>query len=375
MPEGQKMVGSVEGGSKNWDFATVQDQDQHAQPSDPNKTAHSTKRAAESQASGPPQKHHKKDHDAVVISDHIFAEDVSPPTTVSKLPASDECFHDTPQLTFCLSLLKASHSLDDILEPIARNWLQTVEKDQDEQERLKVLATDVIRAYKRDELKDAKTVAEVVSLSSALDKDAFRDLFTQFYDGVAQSDLYFHQLDGLAQLIQGADPGYLDADDLDSSPHVSETHEQSPQHVYQLTATAARVLDAMADTNVTGLDREKLHEPLSSYLKVLEGSSDPYLVYQAAYACQALLCVPDDETLWQTTLRRTGKVLQGVSELVSAFKGLDLNEFVDGLKDIQQGPPGTNEVVHLAKAIYGVTTLAKSGKGFMDRLKEGLSFQ
>ncbi|KAF9980191.1 hypothetical protein BGZ65_005431, partial [Modicella reniformis] len=114
---------------------------------------------AESQASGSPQKQHMKDQGFIVISDHIFAEDLSPPT-VSKLPARNECLHDTPQLAFCLNLLKAAQSTNNILESDARNWKQTVEKDEEEQERLKMLATDVIRAYKRDELKDAKAVAE-----------------------------------------------------------------------------------------------------------------------------------------------------------------------------------------------------------------------
>jgi hypothetical protein len=34
--------------------------------------------------------------------------------------------------------------------------------------------------------------------------------------------------------------------------------------------TASHVLDAMADTNVNGLDREKLHAPLMSYLETLK---------------------------------------------------------------------------------------------------------
>ncbi|KAF9920799.1 hypothetical protein BGZ65_010918, partial [Modicella reniformis] len=54
------------------------------------------------------------------------------------------------------------------------------------------------------------------------------------------------------------------------------------------------------EANVTGLDREKLHEPLTSYLDALKDSSDPYLVYQAAYVYQAPLCVPD-ETLASDT--------------------------------------------------------------------------
>jgi hypothetical protein len=144
----------------------------------------------------------------------------------------------------------------------------------------------------------------------------------------------------------------------------------------QLTLTVSHVLDAMADTNVTGLDREKLHEPLSSYLGNLMTSKDPFLVYQAAYAYQALLCVPDNETAWQAATRRTGKVIKGVAGLVSAVKGFDLERFIDGLTDIQQGLGGMSKVIDVVKTGYeGVSSLAKSGHGFVECLKEGLSFE
>ncbi|KAK3807646.1 MAG: WD40-repeat-containing domain protein [Benniella sp.] len=316
------------------------------------------------------------------IPDHIFAENVRPPTMPAKLPDPDERLISTPQLACCLGLLKDSHDLDDILEPVARNWLQVVENDEDEHERLKILAMDVIRTFKKEEIKDAKVVAEVVCLAPVIDKDIFRDLLRTFYDGIDHSGLLdVHQVQGLARLIQGADTGYLDADDLVKilgllTTRLRETHQQSPQHIYQLTLAASNVLDAMADTKVSGLDREALHEPLSLYLDAMKGNSEPYLVYQAAYACQALLCVPDNETPWQATVRRTSKVIQGVSGLVSAVKGLDLNGFIDGLKNIQQGLSGASEVVQVVVTAFdGVKSITAGGQGFLDGVREGLSFK
>jgi hypothetical protein len=300
---------------------------------------------------------------------------------VSKLPQPDERLIGTTQLACCLSLLRASYSLNEVLEPVARDWLQAIAKDEDEDERLKMLALDVIRAYRRDELKDAKVVAEVVCLAPVLDKEIFRDLLSDFYSGIDQSGmLKFQLLDGLAQMVQGADPGYLDADDLVKilqllSDRLRDTHGQSRNHIYQLTLAASRVLDAMADTKVTGLDREALHLPLTNYLNSLKKDADPCMVYQAAYAYQALLCVPDDETLWQATIRRTGKIIKGVSGLVSAVKGLDLNGFIEGLGNIQQGLEGVTAVYDVVKAAYGVTEVVKSGKTFIECLKEGLSFR
>jgi hypothetical protein len=219
-------------------------------------------------------------------------------------------------------------------------------------------------------------------LSPILNKDVFHDLLRELYSGIDHSGLLnFHQLEGLAQLIQGANTGHLSADDLVKifdllSRCLRDTHQQSTDHLNQLTLAISHVLDAMADTKVTDMDRETLHEPLSKYLKELKNSSDPYLVYQAAYAYQALLCVPDNETAWQSALRRTGKVARGVSGLVGAVKNLDLNKFIEGLGDIQKGMEGVSVVVQIVKSAYDdVISMAQSGKGFLDSLNEGFSFE
>ena len=320
-------------------------------------------------------------NDIAVVSPHIFPKNIRPPTIDVKPPEPDTRLNDTPQLACCLALLQSPYGNEDILDLTTRTWLQVTRNEPDEQERLKILATDVIRAFKRDEFKDAKAVTEVVYLAPVLASNDFRYLLKEFCSGIDQSSLLdIHQLDGLAQLIQGADPGYLDSDDLVKilgllSTRLRDTHQQSTNHLYELTLAVSYVLDAMADANVKGLDRETIHEPLASYLDKLKGSSDSYLVYQAAYAYQALMCVPDNETLWQAALRRTGRVVKGVSGLVSAVKGLDLNGFIDGLKDIQQGLAGAHEVVQLVKTAYeGVASLAEGGQGFLECLKEGLSF-
>ena len=313
---------------------------------------------------------------------HIFAENILPPTVVMKLPEPDERLNNTPQLVCCLGLLKVAHSPGIKFEPTALEWMQAVEKDTEEQERLHGIAIDVIRAFKREEIKDAKVIAEVACLAPVLDREMFHDLLRELYSGIDASRLLnFQQLEGLAQLIQGADQGHLDADDLIKilellSTRLMDTHQQSSQHMHQLTLAVSNVLNAIADTKVTDLNREKLHEPLSSYLNALKNSSDPFLVYQAAYAYQALLCVPDDETTWHAAMRRTGKVISGVSGLVSAVKGLDIIKFMKGLEDIQKGVSGVSKVAGVVKSAYDkVTTLVAGGQGFMESLKEGLSFE
>jgi len=295
-----------------------------------------------------------------------------------RLPEPDERLNNTQQLVCCLGLLKAAQSVDITFSSIAHDWLQTVQKDTDEQDRLRGMVPDIIRAFKRERIKDARVVAEAVCLAPVLNKEEFHDLLSEFYSRIDHSGLLdIPKLEGLAQLIQDADLGHLSADDLIKilgllSSRLMDTHQQSSQHMYQLTMAVSHVLDAMADTKVTDLDREKLHEPLSSYLSGLRKSSDPFLVYQAAYAYQALLCVPDGETLWQAAKRRTWKVIQGVSGLLSAAKALDLDKLIEGLEKIQIGIEGASKLAGAMKTTYSELT---QGAKFVDSIKEGLSFE
>ncbi|KAF9346615.1 hypothetical protein BGX34_003771, partial [Mortierella sp. NVP85] len=219
---------------------------------------------------------HIQESAAATIPCDIFPNNVHLPTIEFKPPEPDARLIDTPQLACCLGLLQADTEPDDILDIAARKWLKDTKKDPDEGERLVALATDVIRAFKRDELKDAKAVTEVVCLAPVVCNDDFRYLVKEFYSGIDQSGLLdVHQLKGLAHLVKGAPIGSLDADDLVRilellSTRLQGTHQQSTDHFYQLIMALSHVLDAMADTEVKEVDREKIHEPLSSYLDDLK---------------------------------------------------------------------------------------------------------
>ena len=303
----------------------------------------------------------------------IFTKDCPPPVVQFTLPGPDERLTSTRQLAFCLALLQETALPLDSLDASTRAWLTATEKNQDEKDRLRTLATDMIRALVRDELKDIKAINEVVCLAAALDRADFRALLSLFVNMINDSLLLDVQaLEGLAHMIQAA-PGYIEADDLVKilnllSTRLQETFQQSPQHIYRLTMTVSRVLDAMADCNIKGLDRVKLHEPLLSYLGRLKSDKDPYIVYQAACASQALLCVPDDEEPWQAALRRSGAVIKGVGGLASAIKGLNVAEFINGLSTIQEGFQGAGQIFVLVLDAYnGVTGLKEAVKGCWSR--------
>ncbi|KAG0003082.1 hypothetical protein BGZ79_001736 [Entomortierella chlamydospora] len=270
---------------------------------------------------------------------------------------------------------------DDTFTQKERQWIQITAADENELARLNTLATEMTRNFIKDELKDAAIVSEIVSFASVLNQQNFKLLLEKFLQGIGNSLLEKrYLLEGLAQMMQRATRGYLEKDDLVKilqllNTRLNDIHLESNEPIYQLTRTVSHVLDAMVDSDVKHLKRELLHEPLSAHLKSSQESSDPYLVYQTAYAFQALQYVPDDETFLQAALRRTGKVAKGVSGIVSAMKSLDLCRLFESLQNIQQGLTGTLEFVGLMKDAYTqVASLAESGKAFLACLQEGFSF-
>ncbi|KAG0354723.1 hypothetical protein BGZ54_001512, partial [Gamsiella multidivaricata] len=278
--------------------------------------------------------------DSAQVPRHIFPDDMPRPAVEHKLPEAEERLTDTPQLAYCLGLLQTTPSPDEAFEPTAGDWLKATKENAEEQERLKTLATDLIRIFHCDKRKSAESVSEVVCVASVLGEDDFRYLLEQFVNGLLNTRL-------------------------------QATHKQSPDHIYQLLLTISHVLDAMTDIKVVDLKRVELHKPLSAYLKGLQDEADSHVIYQATYAFQALQRVPDNESPWQATARRAGIVLKVTSGLISAVKGLDVNDFLKELGNLQEV---LEKSYQAAKIGYeGVTSRINSGKDLLDSLKGGFT--
>ncbi|KAF9355630.1 hypothetical protein BGX34_010335 [Mortierella sp. NVP85] len=297
-----------------------------------------------------PQEQQVAEIDTAMIPRHIFAENKRPPFVEFTLPEHDERLKDTPQLSYCLGLLQTWRSSpDSILEPAIRKWLNNIDANEDEVERLKTLATDVITTFARDESYDSMLVAEVVCLASVLDKSIYRYLLGQFCGAIAQSSVLDSlQLDGLAQVIRRAAPDYLEAADLIKilrllKHRLTGIHKLPSQEVYELVLSVSGVLDAMADTSIKGLNQQELGNFLSEYLTGLKATSDHSVVYQAAYAYQALQHIPDHEPIWQAAFKFKRRATSG-QPMTEADRALDLNKFIEQLKNISPGTsvkPGT----------------------------------
>ncbi|KAG0066362.1 hypothetical protein BGZ90_001438, partial [Linnemannia elongata] len=322
----------------------------------------------------------------------IFGEDTPRPTMKTELPQPQQRIEMTHQLVYCnalllrdtLSLSKAAPGEDAdsssplvLQEPAFDNaeldWLETTKKDPVEADHLRWLATRVVEQFVADENKISTKIAEVIALGRILEKEHYRKLLATFIkEFVDARILDVDILQGLVQLVQDASPGYLVSDDLVKilgtlRVCLEGTHQQSIEHSYHLTLAVSRILDVMADHRVKDLDRVLEHEPLSDVLSGLKGTSDPYLLYQACYAYQALQSVPNDETALGAMFRHTIGVADGLIK-VSAVITLDLMSALEGLGRLQEALDKTVEVVGSVYEVFCL--LMKSGRGVFDSLKE-----
>ncbi|KAG0307764.1 hypothetical protein BGZ98_009836 [Dissophora globulifera] len=312
-------------------------------------------------------------HNLELVPASIFARDIHPQLYTGPMPKPDEDLTDTRQLAYCLALLQASPVPYDSLDETRRIWLRNAKADEDEQERLRTMATDLLVEFIRDGLKDEKTTSEIACIALVLESGNFRSLLGIFVDNLKDSALLpIHALEGLDSVIQCAAPGSMDPDDLIKileyvKLSLQDTNTQSLDHVYRLTRTVSHILDAMVDDEIKDLDRVKLHTPLLLYSKELQRHTDPYMVFQAAYTLQALLRVPDDEKPWQTVLRHTGTMVKGASRLVTAAKGFNVGEFIDA---IQGGLEVAGQLIGVVGDTYeDFSALKESGQDLLEALK------
>ncbi|KAF9325241.1 hypothetical protein BGZ91_002505, partial [Linnemannia elongata] len=328
------------------------------------------------------------------VLEMIFVENIPKPKMTAELPRFQQRIEMTQQLVYCNTLLlrdtlspptsatgkdadsAGPHVLQEpVLEKTELDWLETTKKDPMEVDRLRWLASRLVEQFVADANKDSTKIAEIVALGRVLEKGYYRKLLSTFikeFDDACMLDV--DMLQGLVQLTQDASPGYLESDDLVKilgivREHLKGTHHQTTEHAYHLTLAVSKILDVMAEHKVQDLNRVLEHEPLSAVLSGLKDSSDPYLMYQACYAFQALQYVPDDESVLQAVWRHSTGVVDGLVKVTAVFK-LDLVSVLGGLSNLQEALGGT---ISVAGTVYeGICSLMESGRGVLDSLKEGL---
>ncbi|KAF9197518.1 hypothetical protein BGZ49_002007, partial [Haplosporangium sp. Z 27] len=268
---------------------------------------------------------------------NIFNKDVTLKPFKCDLPEIGGHVANTQQLVYCLGLFTTA---TEGLESKEQGWALKIKENADEKGCLDDMANGMVRVFAQDVLKNHEEVEEVVWLAPHLDQQHFRKLLQILISSINDNKLLeISMVDGLVRTIRNARQMKFESDDLVKildllCSRLENTHDQSTQLIYKLTLAVSAVLDSMADNNVKGLSREQLYGPLTKYLEYLQDKPEPYLIYQAAYAFQALQYVPDDESRSQAIQRNAVNLLQGVIGVATGAKGMDISSVIDGLKRI-----------------------------------------
>ncbi|KAF9274559.1 hypothetical protein BGZ68_000532, partial [Mortierella alpina] len=285
----------------------------------------------------------------------MFSGNVNRPVANIDVPKLGGRINSTPQLALCSSLLLKNQaiqdqrlhdqgkgaSLDTHTDRMHLDWIKAIEMEPVEQDHIRWLGTRMVEEFSKDAVKDSAAITEVVLLGPVLEREHYRKLLNCFiFEFEKAGVLDVHLLQGLIQLVQCASEGYLIADDLVKilsilRAQLQNTHQQSTEHPYHLTLAVSRLLDVMAEHKVQDVKRVEEHEPLSEILSSLKNSLDPFLMYQASYAFQALQYVPDDETALEALLRHSAGVANSVVKISGVVK-MDLGSVLDGLKGFQE---------------------------------------
>ncbi|KAF9538202.1 hypothetical protein EC957_007098 [Mortierella hygrophila] len=314
----------------------------------------------------------------------VFSQNINPPAILVTLPEFGSRIDTTPQFALCIGLLpKVADPTNQQEDPSQilssgttsqRAWIDSMKQDPIEQERLRWLGTCMVDEFVKDTSKDSIEIAEIVLIGPVLDNEHFRRLLSCTITAFDQAMLLdVDLLQGLVQLVQSAPPKALLPDDLIKilcllRARLQDTHQQSPIHPFHLTFALSRLLDIMAEHKVKDLDRVEAHKPLSGVLSGLKASSDPYLMYQACYAFQALQYVDNNETPLQAVLRHSTGVVDGFVKVSATFK-LDLEAVLEGLGKLQET---LESVVEVAGSVCNAAcSLMESGRGTLESMREG----
>ncbi|KAG0304483.1 hypothetical protein BGZ97_001476 [Linnemannia gamsii] len=311
----------------------------------------------------------------------IFLENLPKPATETALPMLSERIEKTAQLVYCNALLlqgeEASDNVGQIKSALTENerqWLVEMDNNPSKKAHIRWLTTRMVEEFIQDGVKDSTEIAEIIVLGPVLDREPYRKLLSCLIGGVEGAHILdVDLLQGLVRLVQSGSPRCLVSDDLVKilgilRIHLQGTHWQSSEHSFHLTQSVARVLDVMAEHNIKDLNRVEEHEPLSGVLSGLKGSSDPYLMYQACYAFQALQYVPDDETALQAILRHSEGVTSGLVKILGLVN-LDLNVVIEGLGDLKDVAAGVYDVA--MPAYVGLCSVMESGHCVLENLQDG----
>ncbi|CAG8485033.1 7413_t:CDS:2 [Cetraspora pellucida] len=255
-------------------------------------------------------------------------------------------------------------------------------KDISDEQKMKlcILVQKTIDKFAKMDIPTLALIHEVMVLSNLPDaeEELYRHLVNNFLNKINQFGFLFPSLlEGLSHIIRQANPKHLKPNDLVCILNVlnvkfKNLHTQDKDQLIEMTRTLGWLFDVMADCEVRDLQYENLYKPLYDTFKNLNSDNNQELAYLAGYACQALNCIPSDESPWKAFQRRGGKVLLGITKLAGAIKNIDPGKLPDVFKDLSEGFEG---IINVAVDLVNLVKEIQSVKEGVGDIKQSFSWE
>lgn len=286
-----------------------------------------------------------------------------------KLPLLGEHIERLDQIVYCLTLLLHGSTFawetDSELAKKELACLELIKKHPGEANRLRSIVIKMVDAFVADDDdKDWTKISEVAAIAPFLQKETYRKLLESFiFKFNEDCDLDLEVLQGLVQVAQAAQAGYLIAEYLIKILRalrfrLQSTHQHSTEHSCHLALAVSRIIDVMADQKVKDVGHIIEKVQLSNGLSGLKGTSDPYLMYKACYAFYALQYVSENETPLQSVSKQS----------TSTTVNLEVRSVIKAIGSMQQ-----STIAETSPDFRGVPSLSSSGHSVLSALKQGLN--
>ncbi len=237
------------------------------------------------------------------------------------------------------------------------------------------LAREIVERFGHTKVRDKDLWQEVIPLATIANDVLCRHLIGEALDSVAKQEGLLNPLalQSLAVMIRNLPEILLKKQQVSAGDLVKllealvcrlkSVHKQGNTLELQfLLHTTSQVLDAMAKAGVTSISRTEMQEPLDEVLSSLRDI--PELRFQAYYARQALMHIPNDESRWQEIWRRGMSIAEGAASLASAVRTFDPNKLLETFDHFSEAFCGAVEKVkHLVE-------LTNEMQGFKSNVQE-----
>jgi hypothetical protein len=246
-------------------------------------------------------------------------------------------------------------------QDLIRRWASH-DHDPAEKKALEVLANKMIQVFQDD--RKSLYVPEAAELSAAVTGEDYHKLILAFANAVIHGVTDGIILDGellmnYAYVLQHA--RVPSAATAPLGPVVVSLQKRleaaikqagnGTQYQLELVCMLSAVLDAMVDVKICGLDRVSLHEPLQEQLDGLASHQELRLAQAAAYAYEALVGLPNNESPYHAFLRHAYRVAQGAAKAASAASTMDPAKLMDAIPDLMSVSDFVKSVVDVASAV------------------------